>query len=373
MFGRRGLALAVAFGFCGIAWGAPQGEPIHIGVAGPFTGSGAHYGEMIWGAVSLAEKEINAAGGLQGRPVKMFKGDDQGRNDQAVVVANTFSIDPKVVLVIGHFNSTCSLAGKPIYNERKIVQFSPGSTNVAVCKGGPYTFRNLYRDDYQGIFLARLAKELGAKRVAVFYDNDDYGIGLKKAFVAEAAEQGLEIIGEEAYVREQTFDYSVGLDKFAARKPDVIFVSGLYSEAATIIKQARSKGISAAFLGGDGVDSPGFIEIAGEAAEGMIVTSPFVFTEENEKAVRFREAYHEHNGYDPDTWAALSYDAVMMAAEAIRAVGPDREAIREWFAGRNSEEKGYLGVTGNTYFDEEGDCLKPAWVKVVRDGEFVPR
>ncbi|GAB4324377.1 MAG: ABC transporter substrate-binding protein [Candidatus Sumerlaeia bacterium] len=352
---------------------AASGDPILFGVAAPFTGSGAEFGDMIWKGAVLAQKQINAAGGINGRPLELDKGDDQGKNDQAVIVANKYVSNPRIVLVIGHFNSTCSLAAKPIYNQHKIVQFSPGSTNVAVCEGGPYTFRNLYRDDYQGEFLAEFAKsEFGAKKAAVFYDNDDYGIGLKNAFVRKAAQIGLELVGEEAYVREQTFDYSTGLDKFAARQPDVIFISGLYNEAAAIVKLARSKGIKAQFLGGDGVDSPGFLKIAGQAAEGTIVTSPFVFTEDNEKAQQMADAFEREFGQAPDTWAALTYDAVMMAAEAVRAVGPDREKVREWMASITTPEKGFKGVTGNTYFDANGDCLKPAYVKIVKDGEFVP-
>lgn len=350
-----------------------SGEPILFGVAAPYTGSGAEFGDMIWKGTVLAQKQINAKGGINGRPLELEKGDDQGKNDQAVIVANNFVKNNKMVLVVGHFNSTCSLAAKPIYNQSKIVQFSPGSTNVAVCEGGPYTFRNLYRDDYQGEFLADFAKnDLGAKKAAVFYDNDDYGIGLKNAFLRKAKEIGLEVVGEEAYVREQTFDYSTGLDKFAARQPDVIFVSGLYNEAAAIVKLARGKGIKVPFMGGDGVDSPGFLKIAGGAAEGTFVVSPFVFTDDNEKAQDMADAFEAEFGQMPDTWAALSYDAVMMAADIVKAAGTDREKIREHFATITTPEKGHKGVTGNTYFDKNGDCLKPAYVKVVRDGEYVP-
>jgi branched-chain amino acid transport system substrate-binding protein len=370
------LLLTIAiFTFVAVSFSQSKatGDPIYFGIAAPYTGSGAEFGDMIWKGAELAAKEINAKGGINGRPLKLEKGDDQGKNDQAVIVANQFVKNDKIVLVVGHFNSTCSLASKPIYNQNKVVQFSPGSTNVKVCEGGPYTFRNLYRDDYQGEFLAEFAKtDLGAKKVAVFYDNDDYGIGLKNAFIKKCDEIGLEVVGEEAYVREQTFDYSTSLNKFEARSPDVIFISGLYNEAAAIIRLARGKGIKIPFMGGDGLDSPGLLEIAGQSAEGTYVTSPFVFTEDNKKGEVMADAFNAEFGMDPDTWAALTYDAVMMAAEVVKEAGVDREKVRVLMADITTKEKGYDGVTGVTYFDENGDCLKPAYVKIVKDGEFVP-
>lgn len=356
---------------------ADGSDVIKIGVAGPFTGSGSVYGEMIWGAATLASYELNnEQGGIEvdGKKYKVefVKGDDQSKNDQAQVVANQFATDPDICLVIGHFNSSCSLAGKPIYNEHEVVSLSPGSTNVKVCEGGPYTFRNLYRDDYQGEFLADFAKaELGAKKVGVFYDNDDYGIGLKDAFVRKAGQIGLEISSEEAYTRELTLDFSSGADKFAAADLDAIFIAGLYEAAAMIVKTLRAKGIDVPVLAGDGVDSPGLIEGAGAAADGVIVTSPFVFTEDNEVAGAFQQKFAQIVGKAPDTWAALTYDAIMMSVDGIEEVGPNRKKLRDWLAKHDSAENGWNGITGNTYFDANGDCLKPAYTKVVKDGAFV--
>jgi branched-chain amino acid transport system substrate-binding protein len=357
---------------------APGGDTIRLGVAGPFTGSGSVYGEMIWFAAQVALVEINKEqGGIEWNGkrhlLEFAKGDDQSKNDQAQIVANKFAADPQICLVVGHFNSSCSLAGKPIYMAAGLVEFSPASTNVEVCQGSPYTFRNLYRDDYQGEFLAQFALEtLGAKRVGVFYDNDDYGIGLKNAFVKRAGQIGLEIYGEEAYTRDLTLDFSSGVDKFGSANLDAIFIAGLYEAAAIIVKSARERGIMVPVLAGDGVDSPGLIQGAGDAAEGVIVTSPFVFTDDNPAATAFALKFNDINGKMPDTWAALTYDAIMMAVDGVRAVGPDREKLRDWLAGHDSMEKGWKGITGVTYFDENGDCLKPAYAKIVKDGDFVP-
>ncbi|MBT5536493.1 ABC transporter substrate-binding protein, partial [Candidatus Poribacteria bacterium] len=217
-------------------------DVIRIGVAGPFTGSAAAFGEQIRMGAELARDQVNERGGVAGVSVEMVFEDDQGRDDQASIVATKLATDPMVSAVIGHFNSICSAAGKPVYKQMGVVEFSPGSTNVDICKGSEWTFRNLYHDDYQGQSLSRYISEvLGHKSAAIFYDNDDYGSGLKNAFVTDAARAGIEIIGEEAFQREATLDFSAAIDKFASQGPDVIFIAGLYNEAASIVKQAREK------------------------------------------------------------------------------------------------------------------------------------
>jgi branched-chain amino acid transport system substrate-binding protein len=273
---------------------------------------------------------------------------------------------------VGHFNSSCSLAGKEVYNSMQVLQVSYGSTNVNVCQGGDWTFRNVYRDDFQGYFIADYIKHILAYgRVAVFFDNDDYGRGLRDAFAARAAENGLEIVAEEAYVRD-TQEYTPQLTQIMGKDPDIIFISGLYANAAMILTQARNLGMDTPFIGGDGLLSADLITNAGKAAEGTIVTCPFLPNLEDEKTRGFVTAFEERYGTKPDAWAALTYDAVGIVAEAIARAGPDRRAIRDYVAAIDSPEKGYDGVAGLTYFNRDGDCMKPLVVAVVRGGDFVP-
>ena len=167
-------------------------------------------------------------------------------------------------------------------------------------------------------------------------------------------------------------DFKAQLTSIKAKQPDLIFLSGLYSQAGLIASQAREVGITAQLFGADGVDSPDFLEIAGDAAEGTYVTTPFVFGLGDPKAQKMAMAFEKEFGVAPDTWAALTYDAVGMIVEAIEKGGENRKAIRDHLASINSPEKGYDGITGLTYFDENGDCTKPAYVKIVKDGQFVP-
>lgn len=346
---------------------------IKIAVAGPFTGPVAAFGEMIKRGAELKAKEINAAGGVNGKTLTLIFEDDTGKDKEASLVAERIASNRQILAVVGHFNSSCSLAGKPIYKRAGIVELSPGSTNVRVAEGSDWTFRNLYRDDFQGAFVARYIKNVlgNTQKIAIFFDNDDYGRGLKDGFTSVAEDLGLEIIAAEAYDRDNT-DFKAQLTSIKAKNPDLIFLSGLYSQAGLIVSQAREAGITAQLFGADGVDSPDFLTIAGDAAEGTYVSTPFVFELGGPEAQRMAVAFEEMHGVAPDTWAALTYDAVGMIVEAIEKGGENRKAIRDHLASINSPEKGFTGITGLTYFDENGDCTKPAYVKIVKDGQFVP-
>ena len=352
---------------------------LKVAVAGPFTGNAAAFGEMIKRGAELREKEINDAGGINGMKLSLDFGDDAGTEREAKLVATRFATDRRILAVVGHFNSACSLAGKGIYADNGVVELSPGSTNVSVCEGSDWTFRNLYRDDFQGQFIAKYIKNVLTEyqSVGVLFDNDDYGRGLRDAFVAEAENIELNVVASEAYDRDNT-DFKAQLTSMKAKDPDIIFLSGLYGQAALIVKQARESGITAQFFGADGVDSPDFLTIAGPAAEGTYLTTPFTFGAGGEEAARVAAAFEAEFGVPPDTWAALTYDAMGMIAEAIEKtynqdanLAENRKAIRDHLASLDTPEEGYKGITGLTYFDINGDTVnKPAYVKIVKDGEF---
>lgn len=356
----------------------PQRE-VRVAVAGPFTGNAAAFGEMIKRGAERKAKEINESGGINGMKLTLVFGDDTGTEKEANLVATRFATDRRILAVVGHFNSACSLAGKEIYKANGVVALSPGSTNVSVCEGSDWTFRNLYRDDFQGEFIANYIqnslKEFQA--VAILFDNDDYGRGLRDGFSAAAEKIGLNIVASEAYDRDNT-DFKAQLTSIKAKNPDLIFISGLYSQAGLIAKQARESGITAQFFGADGVDSPDFLTIAGAAAEGTYLTTPFTFDLGGEEAQRVASEFEKDYGVLPDTWAALTYDAMGMIADAIgktynadATLAENRKAIRDHLASLDTPEEGYKGITGLTYFDINGDTVnKPAYVKIVKDGEF---
>ena len=371
--------------------GCQPSKDLKIAVAAPITGSSAAFGEMIKKGAELKMKEINDAGGIKGRMLKILFRDDAGKEAEATLVAEGIANDKNILAVIGHFNSKCTLSGQPIYDRVGIVELSPGSTNVTVCEGSKWTFRNLYRDDFQGKFIAQyIDNELtDIETVAVFFHNDDYGRGLRDAFVAEVENTELTLVASEAY-EEDTTNFKAQLTSIKAKKPDAIFISGLYAQAGLIVKQAREAGITSQFFGADGIDNEVFLTTAGSrAAEGTYITTPFLFGEDDPKATEMAANFQKLHNVPPDTWAALTYDAVGMIAEALEktydpeaelaedydpvaALVENRRAIREHLAAIDTPEEGYKGVTGLTYFDHNGDTVdKPAYVKVVKDGKFV--
>lgn len=354
-----------------------QAEDVVLAVAGPMTGDSAQYGIMAKRAVKLYADEVNKRGGLlvagKRRKVRILVGDDKADPKEAAAVATKFATKPKVSVVIGHFNSSCCLAGKPIYARYGVVEFSYGCTNSEVAKGSPWTFRNVFEDTFQGQSVANYAKgALGLNRVAVFFDNDDYGRGLKDSFVAQAKRIGLTVVGQEAYDRE-SIDFRAQLTKLRTRRPEAIFISGLYNQGGIIASQARQLGMKRTqMLGADGLASDEYIRLAGPAADGTIVTSPFLFELGGPDAKAFAKKFEARYGVAPDWIAANAYDAIGMIAKTIEDLGSaDRRAIRDALAAKTTPQKGYSGITGTTYFDENGDCKKPVFMQEVKGSKWV--
>ena len=218
-------------------------------------------------------------------------------------------------------------------------------------------------------FLARYAKKVcDFKKIAIFYEVNDYAMGLKDAFVRQAKKLGLRVIGAEAYMAE-TIDFKAQLTKFKIMRPDAIFIPGYAPQATLLISQARSLGIKCAFFGADGLDDE--IMLKNPDADGLFVTTPFLVDRGGVMVKDFVERYRQKFSIEPNWFAANTYDAVGLAAAAITAAGLDREKVRTYLVAISSKEKAYQGVTGATYFDENGDCLKAAFVKVVKNGQWV--
>ncbi len=344
-------------------------ETIKIPVASPFTGPLASFGEGVKNGALLKAEEVNAIGGINGKQIEIVLGDELCDPKEAAAVATRFASDPKVAIVIGHLCSSATLAALPIYKEAGLPAITPASTNPEIGKSSPYYFRNVYKDDFQGDFLARYAKKVRKfKKIAIFYEVNDYAMGLKEAFVRQAKKLGLRVIGAESYMSE-TIDFKAQLTKFKMMRPDAIFIPGYAPQATLLISQARSLRMKCAFFGADGLDDA--IMLKNPDADGLFVTTPFLVDRGGAMVKEFVERYRQKFSIEPNWFAANTYDAVGLAVAAITAVGLDREKVRAYLAGISSEEKAFQGVTGATYFDENGDCLKAAFVKVVKDGKWV--
>jgi branched-chain amino acid transport system substrate-binding protein len=368
------LALSLAFVAVGCKKPAETGETIKIGLAAPMSGDAAAYGEIVKDGAMMKIDEINAAGGIDGKMLELVVGDDRCDPKEAAAVGQNFASNPEIVAIVGHVCSSAMLAAIPIYDVAGPAVISPTCTNINIgtASKNRWSFRDVYRDDFQGSFMAKYAKDvLGLKKVAIFYENNDYAIGLKDAFEAAAKEIGLEVVGSEAYTSD-SIDFTPQLTKFKELAPDGIFIAGYYEKGGLILSQAMKLGIKTQFMGADGLNNPELINIAKEAAEGFVASSPFVYEAAGEEALKFKKDFEaKYNGLTPDWMAANAYDCVGILADVIAKVGTDRTAIRDGLQAMNSPETGYKGLTGITYFDKNGDCQKPAYVTVVKDGVFV--
>lgn len=348
-----------------------KGDAVWIGVAAPFTGDSSEYGVQFRMGVLLGRDEVNTSGGIDGRMVELQEVDDMGQPAEAQNVATKLATNPKIMAVIGHFNSSCSLAGKPAYTQAKMVMLSPGSTNVTVTQDSDYIYRNIFTDDFQGQSIATYAARiLGVKRVAILYDNDDYGTGLKDSFCRRAQELNLEVVQLSPYLRDSN-DFRSQLETVRSSNPDLILVAGLYKAAGVIAKQAHELGIKTPLIGGDGLFSQQYITLGGDATEGTLITCPFLFELGGERAKKFAENFRTKWNREPDFWSALGYDAFLIIVDGLKKRGISREAVLEHLKSLNSPETSFEGLTGRTFFDAEGDSRKPVQVAVVKDGKFV--
>jgi branched-chain amino acid transport system substrate-binding protein len=353
---------------------AVSADTIRIGVAAPFTGNLAAYGDNIKAGVKLKQQEINDAGGINGKQIELVWGDDLCQPKDAGTVGSKFAADESIVAVIGHLCSSATLAAMPIYVRKGLVAISPTSTNPTIGDVGKgWFFRNCYTDDFQGKYLATyvVPELLGAKKVAIFYENNDYAIGLKDSFVAGAEEAGVTVTGAEAYVTGTT-DFTPQLTKLLADKPDAIFLCGYHPEGALIASQGRKLGFDGPLFGADGIDNIDYINIGGKATENTYMTVPFLASAASEAGKAFAKSFKQAAGREVDWMSANAYDCLGILADVIAETGADRDKIREGLAAMNSADTGYQGVTGLTYFDAQGNCSKPAFVKMVKGGEFVP-
>jgi branched-chain amino acid transport system substrate-binding protein len=363
------LALALVFSITTTA----MAKNIRIGVASPYTGNLAAYGDNIKAGVNLKLQEINDAGGINGQKVELVWGDDLCQPKDAGTVASKFAADKSIVAVIGHLCSSATLAAMPIYVRAGLPTLSPTSTNPTIGDVGMgWFFRNCYTDDFQGKYLALhvVPNLLGKHKVAIFYENNDYAIGLKNSFLEGAKSSGVTVTGTEAYMTGTT-DFTPQLTKLLRDEPEAIFLCGYHPEGALIAGQSRKLGFTGPLFGADGIDNEDYIKIGGKAAENTYCTVPFLAASASPAGKDFAERYKKAYDRDVDWMSANAYDCLGILAQVIAKTGPDRKKIRDGLAALNSKANGYEGITGLTFFDKKGDCSKPAFVKMVKNGKFV--
>ena len=376
------IAAAVALAACGKkeepakaeaakAPAAPAPVVVKIGHAAPLTGGIAHLGKDNENGARLAVDEINAAGGLKvgDKTIKLelVAEDDKADPKEGTLVAQKF-VDAGVVAVVGHLNSGVSIPASKIYADNNITQISPSSTNPNYTNQGfKTTFRVVANDIQQGTVLATYAAtEMKAKTVAIVDDRTAYGQGLADVFERVAKEKGIKVVARE-FTNDKATDFNAILTKIRGARPDVVFWGGMDATAAPAAKQMAQLGIKAPMLAGDGVCSPKFIELAGDAAGRMTCSKAGEAVEQLARGPEFVQKYKAKFNQDVQVYSPYSYDAVFVIADAMkRANSTDRAAITAAMPQTN-----YSGVTGTISFDEKGDVKGGAIsMFTVKDGKL---
>lgn len=345
--------------------GSSSGNTIKIGEGSPFTGPVAQVGEVIKKATELAVEQANSAGGINGKKIEVDYQDDKSDPKEAAIVANKFAADDTILATVSHWNSSCLLAASPILTKAGIPHITFG-TSPAITDAGPFTYRAVATDASDGQFVAKWTVDEGFKKIAILWENDDYGKGLGDVYDQKVKSLGASVVFKEPYNLGETKDFSAILTKLKAANPDVLFIAGSYNEAAMIMKQSKRLGINIPVFGSNGLYADALVKVGGESVEGLRLVGSFHPSSDFPESKAFVEAYKAKWGQDPDIWAAFAYDNVNIILSAVKNAGEDRKKINDYL----TNLKDFKGATGITTFDQNGDALKEPLKLIVKDGKF---
>jgi len=350
---------------------APPADEIVIGEYGSLTGSTATFGTSTKNGIDIAVDEINNAGGILGKKVRVIVEDDQGLSAEAQTVVTKLITKDKVVAVLGEVASSNSIAAAPVAQQAGIPMISPSSTNPDVTKKGDYIFRVCFLDPFQGYVMAKFtANTLKLTKIAIFREiSSDYSVGLANAFIENFKKMGGTIVADESYNKGDT-DFNAQLTSLKAKNPQGVFVPGYYTEVGLIARQAKKQGLTVPLIGGDGWDSPKLIEVGGKDLDGSFFSNHYAVEDPSPAAQKFLAAYKERFKSTPDALAGLGYDSAMVLFEAIKRAGStEGMKIRDAIA----QTKGHAGVTGTITLNAERNADKPAVVIEIKEGKFIYR
>lgn len=321
------------------------------------------YGVMTRQGTELAVDAINKRGGVRSHRLTLVQVDDEGTGTKAAAVAQELVDADSVLAVVGHANSSATVAAARVY-DGQLAAVSPSASSPEITGLSPWLFRIIPSDSVNGQDLARFATSLGHKQAAILYENNSYGRGLADSF-------------RRAFGGEVTLLEPVGVDGkevepylawLKQHEPGLIFVAGSDGSGLEILREARRQGIRSDFLGGDGWAG---ITTDTTLSEGVYVGAPFSTEDPRRDVQDFVRAFRAKFGRDPNSFAALAYDATMVIGQAIERGGPNRKAVRDYLASMR-ESNGYRGITGQIAFQPTGDVLgKTMAMTRVRRGSLV--
>ncbi|HKZ81360.1 MAG TPA: ABC transporter substrate-binding protein [Pyrinomonadaceae bacterium] len=348
--------------------GGSSGE-IVVGYYGDLTGRTSNFGQSTKKGVEMAADELNKAGGINGRQIRILSEDDEGRPEKAATVVTKLIDQDRVIALLGEVASGNSLAAAPKAQAAHVPMISPSSTNPAVTQVGDYIFRVCFIDPFQGEVMAKFAANtLKAKKAAIMLDfNSPYSRGLTEFFEASFTRLGGQIVNKQSYTQGDR-DYKGQLTAIRSTSPDVIYVPGYYGEVGVIAKQAQQLDIRVPLLGGDGWDATQLWDLGGNALNGDFISNHYSVDDPSPAIQKFVVDYRARYGTVPDALAALGYDAMRVLADSINRAGTtEGPKLRDAIA----QTKNFVGVTGTINIDSQRNAVKPAVVLKLMDRKYV--
>ncbi len=341
---------------------------VTIGLSAPLTGDWAEYGNDFKRSVEMVFDKANKNGGINGKKIELAIADSHGDPKEAVLIAEKFVADPSVLAEIGDFSSSCTMAAAPIYEQANMTQMSPTASHQDFTKKGKNMFRVVATQGFEGPYNARWAvKELGKKKIATIYINNDWGVDANKYFVQEAEKLGATIVAQEAFVPGEK-DFTAILTKIKGLKPELIYLPTFYADAAAILNQAKRMRFHPVIMANSSLFSQKTIELGGEAVEGILIPANYFSADPRPAAQEFTKEYVKKYGKEPNQFAALAYDAADLLVAAMKKVGTDDRAK---IAGGLESLKGFEGATGPISYANGHDPEKELVKITIKDGKWV--
>jgi branched-chain amino acid transport system substrate-binding protein len=313
----------------GLTQGNSSSDSLYFGVSGPFTGNNAEYGTIWKNSFNLALDEINGAGGIKGRKVELIYEDSQADAKQSVPIAQKFVSDKRILAELGDFASPASMAASPIYQRGKLVQYAITSSHPDFTKGGDFMFSPALTQEVTGKFLAEaLVKTLNKRKLALLYLDTDWGQVTNTIHEKHLKSLGAEVVYSGSFLSNEK-DFRSLLIQARDAQPDALVIIAYYNEGGLITQQARATGLEQQIVAIGSSYSPRFLELAGDAANGVIMTVPFFPSDSRAVVQNFVKKYETRYHESPDAFAAGAYDALKTLVWAVEKGGAERLAIRD--------------------------------------------
>ncbi|MDD2736933.1 MAG: ABC transporter substrate-binding protein [Desulfuromonadaceae bacterium] len=328
------------------------------------------FGKPTLEGMKMAADDINAAGGILGKKIEIVEADNRGDKQEGASVTQKLISRDNVIAIVGDPTTGITKVAAPIAQKAGVLLISAGATGPGVVENGDFIFRNTLLDSVAiPACIDYFANDLKYKKVAIITsDNNDYSVGFSQTFRDAAKGKGITIVADEK-IKDGDKDFSGQITNIKAKKPDVIFFSGYYTEGALIMKEARKQGVKANMFGGDGLFSPEFIKLGGSAVEGSMSALGFSPEQASPETAKFIEAFSKKfAGQVPGLFEAQGYDGVTMIADAIkRANSVDPKVFKDAMAAT----KNFQGVSGTITIRPGREPIKtPLCLLAVKDGKF---